>query len=1010
MRVRGLYIAILFLSVLALGLNFAASAQVPTTGTLRGQVTDPSGSTVSGAAVLLTAPNGNSVDSVTNKDGFYEVTGLAPGIYSLKVVAEGFGLFTAQNIAVKAGQAQTLKIALTLEEQKVEIHVEDSPTQLDVNPENNAGAIILKDKDLEALSDDPDELQEELQALAGPSAGPNGGQIYIDGFTGGQLPPKASIREIRINQNPFSAEYDKLGYGRIEIFTKPGTDKFHGQLFLTGNTAGFNSRNPFEVIPAGTQPPGYESTQFSGSIGGPITKKASFFVNFERRDINDLSIVSAKILDPNFNVINFSDAVANPRVRMNLGPRFDYQVSKNNTLTVRYQYEHNRQDNNGIGLFDLPSTGYNSLETEQTLQVSDTQILSPKIINETRFQFIRETSNQTPQGTAPTVNVQAAFVNGGSTQGTLQDVLDRYEFQNYASMALGKHFLKVGVRLRANRDANVETSNFNGNFTFGSRQNPACAPNATPATCPFISGLQAYQITQQELAAGLSFPQIVAMGGGASQYSVTAGSASAEVTYFDAGLYVQDDFHLRPNMTLSYGLRFESQNNLGDHADFAPRLGFAWGLGAGAKNSAPKIVLRAGYGIFYERFTYDLALQQERLNGITQQQFVVTNPEFFLNNIPDPSVLPASATAPTIYRTNPNLRTPYIMQTGISVERQLTKNANLAVTYLTSRGVHEFFTENINDPECSAFPCNAATASRPLGSPANIYQYQSEGVFKQNQLIVNSSIRIGAKLSLFGYYTLNYANSDTGSGAGSFPSTNNNISLDYGRSAFDIRHRLFFGGTIGLPYAFRLSPFMMASSGTPYNVTTGQDLNGDSIFNDRPSFAGPNSIPANVVTNRFGSFDVAPQPADPRVPVNYLTGPGRLSLNVRLSKSFGFGKKTEATNTLGGGPGGAGGTFGRGPGGPGGRGGGGGFGGRGGGGPDAGATNHRYSLTFSVAARNIFNNVNLTTPIGNLGSPFFGQSNGIVTGFAPGGGGGPGGGPGGAAANRKIDFQVSFNF
>jgi len=1009
MKVRGLCIAVLFFWVLALSVNFALGAQVPSTGTLRGQVIDPSGSTVSGAAILLTAPNGNSVDSVTNKDGFYEVTGLAPGAYTVKVVAEGFGLFAAANIAIKAGQLQTLKIALTLQEQKLEIHVEDSPTQLDVNPENNAGAIILKDKDLEALSDDPDELMDELQALAGPSAGPNGGQIYIDGFTAGQLPPKASIREIRINQNPFSAEYDKLGYGRIEIFTKPGTDKFHGQLFLTGNTAGFNSRNPFEVIPPGTQPPGYESTQFSGSIGGPLTKKTSFFFNFERRNINDLSIVSAKILDPNFNIINFSDAVANPRVRMNLGPRFDYQVSKNNTLTVRYQYEHNRLDNNGIGQFDLPSTGYNSLETEQTLQVSDTQILSPKIINETRFQFIRETNNQTPLSSAPTVNVQSAFVDGGSTQGTVQDVLDRYEFQNYTSMALGKHFLKFGVRLRVNRDTSVETANFNGNFNFGSRQNPGCPANATPATCPFITGLQAYQITQQGLAAGLTFPQIVAMGGGASQYSVTAGSPSAEVTYFDAGLYVQDDFHLRPNMTLSYGLRFESQNNIGDHADLAPRFGFAWGLGAGAKKGAPKIVLRAGYGIFYERFTSDLKLQQERLNGVTQQQFLVTNPEFFLNNIPDPNALPGGTTAPTIYSPNPNLRTPYIMQTGISVERQLTKNANLAVTYLNSRGVHEFFTENINAPVCSVFPCDTSTAPRPLGSPDNIYQYQSEGVFKQNQLIVNSSVRIGTKLSLFGYYTLNYASSDTGAGAGSFPSINNDISLDYGRSAFDIRHRFFFGGTIGLPYAFRLSPIMMASSGTPYNVTTGQDLNGDSIFNDRPSFAGPNSVPANVLTNRFGSFDVVPQPGDPRVPVNYLTGPGRFSLNLRLSKSFGFGKKTEATNTLGG-PGGAGGTFGRGPGGPGGRGGGGGggggFGGRGGGGPDAGATNHRYNVTFSVAARNIFNNVNLTTPIGNLGSPLFGESNGISTGFGPGGGGGPGG----ATANRKIDLQVSFNF
>ncbi|MEQ1352685.1 MAG: carboxypeptidase regulatory-like domain-containing protein [Candidatus Acidiferrum sp.] len=999
MRVRTIQVTALAFFALLFAAKIPARAQAPAsaTGTIRGDVSDPSGATVAGATVLLTGPDGKSHDFATNKDGVYEAAGLAPGSYAVKVVAEGFGLFTAANVMVKAGQVQTLKVALTLEEQKIEIHVEDSPTQLDVDPSNNAGAIILKDKDLEALSDDPDELMSELQALAGPSAGPNGGQIYIDGFTGGQLPPKASIREIRVNQNPFSAEFDKLGYGRIEVFTKPGTDKYHGQLYLSGNTAGFNSRNPFEVIPDGTTPPGYETTEFSGSIGGPLTKKASFFFNFERRNINDLSIVSATILDPNFNIINFSDAVANPRVRTNLSPRFDYQISKNNTLTARYQYERNRQDNQGIGLFDLASTGYNSLETEQSLQVSDTQILTPKIINETRFQFIRETTNQNPLNTAPTVSVQQAFTDGGSSQGTVQDILDRYEFQNYTSMALGKHFLKFGVRLRANRDTSVETSDFNGSFSFGSRQDPSCTGGGGAGTCPIISGLQAYQITQQGLANGLTFAQISAMGGGASQYSITTGSASADITYFDAGLYVQDDFHLRPNMTLSYGLRFESQNNLGDHADFAPRIGFAWGLGAKAKNAAPKIVLRAGFGIFYDRFTYELALQQQRLNGITQQQFLVTNPQFFLSDTPDPSSLPAGATAPTIYQANTNLRTPYILQTGISVERQLTKNANLSVTYLGSRGLHQFFTENINPPECPSLPCDASTAPRPLGGSNNIYQYQSEGLFKQNQLIVNSSIRMGTKLSLFGYYTLNFANSDAGAGASSFPSSQNNISLDYGRSAFDVRHRVFFGGTIGLPYSFRLSPFMIASSGSPYNITTGQDLNGDSIFNDRPAFASPNSIPSNVVTNRSGSFDVVPQPGEKLVPINELTGPGRFSLNVRLSKSFGFGKKAEATATAVGGPG-AGGTFGRGPGrGGGGRGGGGG-GGRGGG-FDAGSTNHRYNLTFSVSARNIFNNVNLALPIGNLSSPLFGQSNGLASGFGS-----------SATANRRIDLQMSFNF
>jgi hypothetical protein len=972
-------------------------------GTLRGQIADPSGAVVTDAVVLLTTPSGESIDTTTSKEGFYEFKALAPGKYTVKIVAPGFAVFTKENVEIAAGQVQKLNIALSIEEQKQKVEVNDSPTNVDVNPDNNAGMVVLKGKDLEALSDDPDELQSDLQALAGPSAGPNGGQIYIDGFTGGTLPPKASIREIRINQNPFSAEYDKLGYGRIEIFTKPGTDQWHTDLYISGNTSAFNSRNPFEVSTNGASLPGYDSTQFSGNVGGPLSKKASIFFNIERRDIHEISIVSAKILDPNFNVIDFSDAVPNPRTRTNLSPRLDYQIGKNNTLTVRYQYERENETNNGIGQFNLPSLGFNQINTEHNIQVSDTQIISAKTINETRFRFNRETSDQTPQSTTSTISVQGAFTSGGNSNGLSTDTLDRYEFQNYTSMALGKHFLKFGIRVRDNRDVNAALSNFNGNFNFGLRQNPACPPNSPPSACPKITGIQAYGLTLQGLSQGLTLPAIIAVGGGASQYSITTGTARAEVNYIDAGPYIQDDWRIRRNVTLSFGLRFESQDNIGDHADFAPRLGLAWGISGGGKNSSPKTVLRAGYGIFYDRFTYDLVLQQERLNGTIQQRFTFANPNFFLDkngNAPPLSALLSTqqpaAIAPTIYRPNPNLRTPYTMQTGLSLERQLAKYANLAITYLTSRGVHQFFSENINPPICTAFPCDPAVNPHVLGTSDNIYQYQSEGIFKQNQLIINTSIRMGSKLSLFGYYTLNYANSDT-SGAGSFPSAFSNISLDYGRASFDIRHRVFVGGTIGLPYSFRLSPFLVASSGIPFSVTTGQDLNGDSIFNDRPAFASSKSIPTNLVTNQFGSFDLVPQSGEPIVPVNSFTGSSRFSLNLRVSKSFGFGKKAEKLSTdLGGPP--AGGTFGRGPGGDR-RGGGPGGGGRGMGGMDAGGTSHRYNLTFSVSARNIFNNVNLATPIGNLSSPLFGESNAIA------------GGPfSGFPGNRRLDLQMTFSF
>src|ERR1700744_624902 len=276
--------------LLVLLVPWSALAQNGGSSTLRGQVTDPSGSYVTTATVVLTTPSGDAITAQTDKSGNYEIKGVAAGKYGLKVIADGFTDFSKDGIDVGAGVTKLdVKLTIQTQEQKVTV-TDDAAAALSVDPAANAGAIVIQGKDLDALSDDPDELQSDLQALAGPSAGPNGGQIYIDGFTGGTLPPKASIREIRINQNPFSSEYDKLGYGRVEILTKPGMDQWHGQLYISGTTAGLNSRNPFENLPDGEQPPGYESTQFSGDIGGPLSKKASMFFTYEQRNINNLHL------------------------------------------------------------------------------------------------------------------------------------------------------------------------------------------------------------------------------------------------------------------------------------------------------------------------------------------------------------------------------------------------------------------------------------------------------------------------------------------------------------------------------------------------------------------------------------------------------------------------------------------------------------------------------------------------------------------------------------------------
>jgi hypothetical protein len=693
-------------------------------------------------------------------------------------------------------------------------------------------------------------------------------------------------------------------------------------------------------------------------------------------------------------------------MRMNLGPRIDYQLSSKNVLTARYQLWQNSDSYDGIGQFSLPAQGYSTSGTEHTVQVSDTHVFSEKTVNQTRFQYLHDSSTQTPQYSAFTgggtpagcllqvppcqISVLGAFTGGGSSMGKSLDTEDHYELQNFTSVSLGKNFVRFGGRLRDVDQSNTSTANFNGVFTFPS--------------------LTAYQITEQDLKQGLS---PFANGGGPTQFLIVAGNPHSSVNLVDLGLYGEDDWRARPNMTLSLGLRFETQNDIHDHADVAPRVGLAWGLGHG---KSPKTVLRAGFGIFYDRFMQTQILQAERLNGVTQQEFLFSQPDFFPNYpacLGTPAGCASSASPPNIYQIDPKLRAPYTIQSGAGLERQLSKNATVSATYLNSHGVHQLLARDINAPLPGTYvycspgepSCTPSPGVRPYISFANIpnvgniYQYESDGLFNQNQLITNFNLRMGTKLMLFGVYTLGYAHGNTTS-----PMNPYDIREDYGRAAFDVRHRAFVGGNWNLPHGFSISPFVVANSGPPFNITLGPDLYGIGMFNARPAFAGPNTPAANILKTSWGTFDTSVPPAagETIIPPYYGTGPGQFTLNLRLGKTFGFGKKPESSYSSRGQGGGPGGGMGGGRGGPGpglggrGLGGGGGMGGFFGPGS---ASNARYTLTFSVNARNVFNNVNLGTPIGAVTSPAFGRSNSLVGGFFS-----------SSAANRRIDLQVMFNF
>jgi Carboxypeptidase regulatory-like domain len=949
------------------------------TATLRGLVTDESAAVIPGARVALHAAAGAVKRTVTDSTGAYTFAGIAPGEYTVQASAPNLSQAQPAKITLQAG-SQTLNLTLTVASLSERVTVADTsgPT-LTTDSSSNASAVVLTGADLEALSDDPDDLAADLAALAGPSAGPNGGSIFVDGFSGGQLPPKESIREIRINQNPFSPEYDKLGYGKIEIFTKPGFDKYRGTAQWNFANDFWNTRNPYSPTKAY-----FLLNEFEGNAGGPLTKKSSFTIDAQRNMVDNGSITNAVTIDPlTLNTQRFAGLVTMPGRFTNISPRIDYQLSENNTLMFRYGITHSDVRDNGIGGFDLTSRGYHSQFTNQTVQFSDTALIG-RTVNETRFQYYRSATQALANSLDPATLVLQSFNGGGSALGHTYDTQNSYELQNYSSRLQGKHSWRFGMRLRGQTDDSISPQNFNGAFTFGGG---ALAPvldaqnRPIPGALAPITSIERYRRTLLFQQLGDTPSQIRALGGGATQFTTNTGIAELAVHQVDVGFFVGDEWRVRSNLTINLGLRYETQSNIHDRRDFAPRLAFAWAPGGGAQKRA-KTVLRAGFGIFYDRFGLGNTLTAQRFNGLVQQQLVVPNPDFF-PTVPPPATLAGFQSTQVIQEISAGLRTPYILQSAVTLERQLPKNTTMAVTYTNSHGMHLFRSEDINAP----LPNSGVF---PLGHPGPLELMESSGIYNQNQVITNVNSKLNAGLSLFGFYVYNRARANT-DGIGTFPANPYNWTGEYGPASTDVHHRFTVGGSITLKWAVRISPFVVAQSGAPFDITAGSDLYGTTLFNGRPGFASDPTKPGLIQTS-YGLLDPNPTPGERLLPRNYGRGPGQFNMNLRIAKTIGFGPER----------GGGGGSSQAAPSGQGaalqaagGRGLGGLIG--------AASTTRRFNLSIGISVRNLLNHTNPGPIIGNITSPYFGSANQIA-------GSQNGEGFYETANNRRLESQIKLTF
>lgn len=900
-----------------------------------------------------------SWSTTSGKDGAYTVAGLNPGDYS--VAASASQLASPQiNVMLHSG-IQSLDLRMKVAATAAEITVEaDASPAVSTNASSNASATVITGDDLQSLSDDPDDLEADLQALAGPAAGPDGNEIFIDGFSGGQLPPKQSIREVRLNQNPFAPEYDKLGLGRIEIFTKPGTDAWHANATWNFGTDWWNSRNPYA-----TQKAPFLLQETENNFSGPLSKRTSFTLDLTRDAVDNGSVSNGVTLDPQTLVpTTFTSVQKTPQREFVARPHIDYQLNENNYLAFTYNYARVNIADDGIGAFDLISRGYHLLNNLDTVQLVETSVHG-SVVNETHVQFYRWGMSTTADTAGPEIQVLGAFNGGAATTPHNKDIQTASELHNMTSIVHGAHVMRFGARVRFLTDDSYWLQGFNGAFTFTGVLAPELNTNNQPVVgsggneiMTQISAIEQYRRTLLFQQLGYSPAQIRALGGGATQFTIGGGNPHTWASRFDAAEYFGDDWRIMPNLTLDLGLRIESQTNIHDHFDVAPRVGFAWAPGA-TGNQQSKTVVRGGYGIFFSRLALADTVTALRYNGVVQQQYVVTNPDFFPNVPPIPA-LDATPSMQSVQELDARFRSPYLMQAVATVERQLLPRTTLAVTYTNIHGLHTYRSEDINAPLNGVYPY-------PGHGP--IFLETSSGLYNQNQLSFNLNAKLNAAASFYSTYTLNRSRSDT-DGAFTFPANPYNWAGEYGPAFNDIRHRVVFGGSFNTRWNIRFNPLLTFQTGAPFNITTGNDPYDTTLFNARPGIGADPSKPGLIQTP-YGLLDPNPTPGEQIIGRNFGRGPFLINTNLRISKTWAFGKETAPAA-----PGNS---------------------------PFTNPASRRYNLTAGLSARNLLNHTNPGPIIGNITSPLFGRSNQLA------------GGPNSEgflenAGNRKLELQLRFAF
>jgi len=835
------------------------SAQQPCTNGVRidGLITDPSGAVIPGAKVQ-TASGMSTVSDIT---GHYVLACVPATSITLTVQADGFAMRTLSARARQGGSAQVnLQLALASVETDVQVGVD--ATGLDSS--NGAGTVVLGSKEIQQLPDDPDDLLRELQTLAASSGGnPSATVVVVDGFqSSSAMPPKSSIASIRINPDFFAPEYQTPNWngGRIEVTTKPGADRFHGALFFTDSNGVLNATDPFSTTatPAGRRRYGFELT-------GPIvSKKLDFSLALERREIDEFNIVNAMTLDSNYNPTPLRQTVSAPQ-RLWIGSvRGDWQVNQKDIATLSYSGNINDQGNQGVGGLVSQEVGYSSNVSEYDLRFTNALTFNANTLHETRIGYAWKRTRQSPNSTAPNLQVAGYFTGGGATGQNLNDRERDLEVDDDIIATRGRHTISLGVQSITSFVHDYDPNTFNGAYVFGGGSAPVLDANNNPTgQTTTISGLEQYR----RALLGL-------MGGNPTTYQLTTGTPLVPLTQIQLSWYAQDVVKVSQHLSVTAGLRYQLSTIPDSFANVRPRIGLLW---SPDKKGAWVFGLRTG--LFTGWGTPARATEVYRLDGTRQQQVTAYSPSYSNPLTPVAGLIQVGTRnqfSPS-YGQIPNL------QFDARVAHEFPHHWNAQIEYGFGAEWEGFRIININAPLVASGtgippnPTAALLAPRPLAANENIMQYQNYGHYRGAMYVASVKQNSYKRFTLNAtYWYLNFIGNEQ------TPQSSYSDRGEAGRPDWMRRHGVSVLGVLQLPCKTELAIQFSAMPGLPYNFTTGTDSNGDGTFNDRPSYASVSGT--GVYSTPYGLMTT--NTVNGNVPYNAGTMPGVINLDPNIRRTF----------------------------------------------------------------------------------------------------------------------------